>query len=401
MTLIMIFCFYMAAIYVPWDFLFKPVSEDQEVWFGILFTGWWAKATEPLHFAVYAAGAWGFLQMKTWMHPWAALYVLQIAVGMFIWNVLDESGSGLVGGLISALPFILLVAMLWRAKTASGQPAYRERRRVMNKQHKCCAMFRQLHETGAGWVIPNPWDAGSARILEGLGFKALATTSGGYAFTLGKQDGAVSLEEILQHCSALVAATSLPVNADFENGYADDIETMVANIKKLAATGVAGISIEDFSRDEQVIYPFAQAVERVQAAAQAIAATGIPIMLTARAEGLLRGVGDLEQIKERLQAYEQAGADVLYAPAIGSLTELKNVTANLHKPVNVLPTFIRDASVQELAQAGANRISVGGALTYAALAPLLNAGREMLEQGTFSWIDAIADGKQIKQLLGV
>lgn len=269
----------------------------------------------------------------------------------------------------------------------------------MTDQLQRCKAFRELHESRAGWIIPNPWDVGSARILEGLGFKALATTSGGYAFTLGKADGEVTMIEMLQHCTALVNGTRLPVNADFENGYAEDVDEMVANIKRLAATGVAGISIEDFSRTDRIIYPMAQAVERVAAAAEAIRATGLPIVLTARAESLLRGSDDLDEIIERLHAFTAAGADVLYAPAVRSLEALQKVTATLTRPFNVLAPFIRGASVAQLAAAGGTRISVGGALTYAAVAPLLLAGKEMLEQGTFNWVGSVANSGEIKTLL--
>jgi len=269
----------------------------------------------------------------------------------------------------------------------------------MRDQRERCSTFKELHTNTSGWIIPNPWDVGSARVLEGLGFKALATTSSGYAFTLGKADGEVSLQEMLDHCTALVAGTQLPINADFENGYAEDIDTMVANITQLAATGVAGISIEDFSRTTRSIYPLAQAVERVQAAVEAIASTGIPILLTARAESLLRGHDDLDEIIERLQAYSAAGADVLYAPALRSLGDLQTVTRTLTKPFNVLAPFIRGTSVRELAAAGGTRVSVGGALTYAAVAPLLHAGKEMLEQGTFNWVGNIANSGEIRSLL--
>lgn len=269
----------------------------------------------------------------------------------------------------------------------------------MTDQLQRCKTFRELHTNKAGWIIPNPWDVGSARVLEGLGFKALATTSGGYAFTLGKIDGEVTMDEMLQHCTALVKETSLPINADFENGYAEDIAGMKANIARLVETGVAGISIEDFSRADRSIYPMAQAVERVQAAAEAILATGVPVMLTARAESLLRGFDDLDEIIERLQAFSNAGANVLYAPAIRSLDALQTVTSTLTKPFNVLAPFIPGASVQQLAAAGGARISVGGALIYAAVAPLLQAGKEMLEQGTFTWAGNVANSSKIKAVL--
>lgn len=269
----------------------------------------------------------------------------------------------------------------------------------MNTQLQRCIAFKALHTNKAGWIIPNPWDVGSAKVLEGLGFKALATTSGGYAFTLGKADGAVTLEEMLQHCAALVAGTQLPINADFENGYAEDINEMVANITRLAATGVSGISIEDFSREQRSIYSLSESVERVQAAVEAIAATGMPILLTARAESLLRGFDDLDDIIERLQAYAAVGADVLYAPAIRSLDALKTVTSALDRPFNVLAPFIPGATVPQLAAAGGTRISVGGDLTYASVAPLLQAGKEMLEHGSFDWVAKVANSAEVKSLL--
>ncbi|MEZ5492310.1 MAG: isocitrate lyase/phosphoenolpyruvate mutase family protein [Gammaproteobacteria bacterium] len=269
----------------------------------------------------------------------------------------------------------------------------------MNAHQTRCQEFRELHRQCNGWIIPNPWDVGSARLLAALGFKALATTSAGLAFSLGKVDGAVTMTEMVAHCSALTAAARVPVNADFENGYAENLKQMVANITQLAATGVAGISIEDFSRDRQVIYPLTQATERVHAAAEAIAATGLPIMLTARAESLLRGGDEIDNVIERLQAYEKAGADVLYAPAIRSLDTLRTVTGSLNRPFNVLASFLPGESLATLAAAGANRVSVGSALTYAAMAPLLEAGREMLVQGTFSWMEKAPGGADIRYLL--
>ena len=269
----------------------------------------------------------------------------------------------------------------------------------MSDQLQRIATFKALHAADDTWIIPNPWDAGSAKILAGLGFKALATTSSGYAFTLGKVDGQVSMEQMLAHCTALVAATNVPVSADFENGYAEDITAMTDNIKRLIETGIAGLSIEDFSRDEGLVYPIAQAVERVQAAAETVAASGVPVVLTARAEGLLRGIDDKEQIIERLQAFSRAGADVLYAPAVSSLEDLKRITAAIDKPFNVLASFLRGASVEDFAAAGARRISVGGALTYAALAPLMVAASEMLEHGTFNWIENMAGAADIRRLL--
>lgn len=264
-----------------------------------------------------------------------------------------------------------------------------------------CEAFAALHRESGAWIIPNPWDVGSAKLLAGLGFRALATTSGGYAFTQGKRDGEVSLEDTLQHCAALCAATDVPISADFEDGYAEDLSTMATNIKRLAETGVAGFSIEDFNRERREIYPIAEAVERILIAAATIAETGLPLVLTARAEGLLRGNDDLAEIVQRLQAYSEAGAEVLFAPAINALPDLRTVTRQLNKPFNVLASFLKDASVKELAEAGAKRISVGGALTYASMHPIMAASREMLERGTFNWLSTAASGVEVRALMGI
>lgn len=269
----------------------------------------------------------------------------------------------------------------------------------MPAQIEKCETFIKLHEAETAWVIPNPWDVGSAKLLQGLGFKALATTSSGFAYTLGRADGEVTLEEKLQHCKSIAGATNIPVNADFENGFAEDAMAVAANIKRLAETGIAGCSIEDYSRDEHVLYDFSRAVERVQAAAEAIAELNIPIQLTARAENLLRGVDDLDDTIARLKAFESAGADVLYAPGISTLQQLQRVTSELEKPFNVLASFIPTASVAEFSAAGANRISVGGSLNYAAINPVIVAGKEMLGQGSFHWLDSAVKGAELKRLL--
>ena len=270
----------------------------------------------------------------------------------------------------------------------------------MASQREKCELFATLHQREDGFIVPNPWDAGSARLLQGLGFQALATTSAGCAFSTARTDGQIGLEEKLAHCEALSAATDIPVNADFENGFADDPRGVYENVLKVAATGVAGCSIEDFSRDGQTIYDRALAVERVQAAAEAVATLDMPFQLTARAENLLRGVDDLDDTIGRLQDYASAGAAVLYAPGIASLRDLRAVTRELDKPFNALAVFIRDSTVDELVAAGARRISVGGALTWACVQPLLEAGREMLERGSFTWTQRVAPGAEIKRLLG-
>ena len=270
----------------------------------------------------------------------------------------------------------------------------------MTSQKLKCEAFASLHQQDGAFLIPNPWDVGSAKLLQGLGFKALATTSAGLAYTLGRVDGAVTLPEKLHHCSELAANTTIPINADFENGFADDPETIANHVLKVVGTGIAGCSIEDWSRDSHSIYDFNLAVDRVQAVVEAVATLDMPFQLTARAENLLRGVNDLEDTIKRLQAYEAAGAQVLYAPGINSLDQLRQVTAELKNPLNVLAPLVPGAKVDELAEAGAKRISIGGALNWAAINPILKAAKEMLAQGTFNWTTEMAPGEEVKQLMG-
>ena len=269
----------------------------------------------------------------------------------------------------------------------------------MPAQREKCERFQTLHAQADAFIIPNPWDAGSARILQALGFSALATTSAGFAYTLARSDGQPTLAEKLSHCESIVNATDIPVNADFEDGFSDDPKTVAANLLRLIETGVAGGSIEDFSRTSRTLFGFNQSVERVQAAAEAVRDSGVPFQLTARAENLLRGVNDLDDTIARLQAYGRAGADVLYAPGIRSLEDLKTVTGSINKPFNVLGVFLPNASLADFAAAGAKRISLGGALTWATVKPLLDASREMLEQGTFGWLRNTASGAEINRLL--
>lgn len=269
----------------------------------------------------------------------------------------------------------------------------------MATQIQKCEAFARLHLSKTAWIIPNPWDVGSAKLLQGNGFKALATTSSGFAYTLGRADGEVSLEEKLQHCRALSAATDIPIHADFENGYSEDIIDVVENVKRLAETGIAGFSIEDFSREHHQLYDFSQAIERVQTAVETVAELGVPLVVTARAENLLRGVDDLEDTIKRLQAFESAGAHVLYAPGIKSPNQLRTVTASLDKPFNVLASFMPGTNVVEFSECGANRISLGGALNFAAINPVLDASVEMIEKGTFEWLGSRADGAAVSKLL--
>jgi 2-methylisocitrate lyase-like PEP mutase family enzyme len=267
---------------------------------------------------------------------------------------------------------------------------------VITQQQKA-KRFRALHERDGAFLIPNPWDAGSARILEGLGFEALATTSSGFAQTLGRRDGNVTLEEKLAHCRALCGATTLPISVDLENGFGHAPVDVQATIVAVAATGAVGGSIEDF--DGTGIYQFDMAVERVRAAVEAARALAVPFTLTARAENLLHGVDDLDDTIRRLQAFEAAGAHVLYAPGLKTLEQVRRVCASVTRPVNILAPGIPNASLAELADAGARRVSVGGALALASLAPLLEAGREMLEQGTFGWLGQLSAAAEARKHL--
>jgi 2-methylisocitrate lyase-like PEP mutase family enzyme len=262
--------------------------------------------------------------------------------------------------------------------------------------------FRALHEREGAFVIPNPWDAGSARLLAGLGFEALATTSSGFANSLGRLDGQVTRDEVIEHCRSLSAATNLPVSADLENCFADNPAEAAETILLAAQAGVVGGSIEDYSGDPlNPIYEFELAVERVHAAAEAARLLSFPFTLTARAENLLHGRHDLDDTIRRLQAFEAAGADVLYAPGLTTLDEVRLVTSALSKPVNVLASLLNGVTtVAQLAEAGTKRISTGGAVARAAITALLRVGAEMREHGTFAWTSDLASSADVKKLLG-
>jgi 2-methylisocitrate lyase-like PEP mutase family enzyme len=250
--------------------------------------------------------------------------------------------------------------------------------------------FRELHHRPGAFVVPNPWDAGSAKLLESLGFEALATTSAGYAFSLGRPDAAAALdrEETLANVRAIVEATSLPVSADLENGFGDDPQVCAETIRMAAAAGLVGGSIEDATgRTRDPIYPFALAVERVAAAVTAARAVRFPFVLTARAENLITGRPDLSDTIRRLEAFADAGADVLYAPGLTTRDAITSVVrAVAPKPVNVVmglsgATF----SLAELAELGVKRVSLGSSLARAALGALLRASREVRDRGTFTF----------------
>jgi 2-methylisocitrate lyase-like PEP mutase family enzyme len=240
--------------------------------------------------------------------------------------------------------------------------------------------FRALHE-GEPFVIPNPWDAGSAKVLAHLGFKALATTSGGMAFTLGKLDGAVTLDEVVEHTRVLAEATELPVSVDLENGHGHSPEEAALAITRAAEAGAVGGSIEDWDR-EGAMYELDHATERIAAAREAADATGFPFTLTARAENIFRGIGDLDDTIARLKAYERAGADVLYAPGLGSAEQIRTVCEAVSKPVNVLARS--GLSMAEITEAGAQRISVGSRLAWVAAAAMVEAAEAIRDSGDFS-----------------
>ena len=264
----------------------------------------------------------------------------------------------------------------------------------MRTQAEKAAAFRALHERPGAFIIPNPWDAGTARLLASLGFEALATTSQGLANSLGRPDGAglVSRREVLESCRTIAGATDLPVNADLENGYAHEPHAAAEMIRLAADAGVVGASIEDATGDPaNPIYDFPLAVERVHAAIEVARSLPIPFMLTARAENFLHGRPDLDDTIRRLAAFEKAGAGVLYAPGLRDLATIRTVVASVKKPVNVVVSAIDPAiTAGELAEAGVKRISVGGALSRLALAAFLGGAREMTERGGFTWLrDAV------------
>jgi 2-methylisocitrate lyase-like PEP mutase family enzyme len=254
------------------------------------------------------------------------------------------------------------------------------------------AQFLALHRPGAPLLLPNPWDAGSARVLATLGFAALATTSSGFAATFGRPDGAVSRDEALANAADIVAATGLPVSADLENGYARDPAGVADTVTRAIGTGLAGLSIEDYSGE--AIYGASQAADRISAAAEAAHNGPVRLVLTGRCENYLRGHPDLADTIARLQRYQEAGADVLYAPGLTRSEDIRAVVTAVDRPVNVL-AFTGVPSVAELAELGVARISVGGAFAYAAIDALATAGRELLDSGTYGYLAQTAAGRQV------
>jgi len=253
-----------------------------------------------------------------------------------------------------------------------------------SRQEEKAAAFAALHE-GEPFLVPNPWDAGSARVLEALGFRALATTSSGFAFTLGRLDGSTTIDEMAAHVAAVDTATTLPVSVDLENGYGPDAEDAAHAVGRAAEAGAVGGSIEDYDPDG-TIYELTHAVERVAAAAERAHGLGFPFVLTARAENLIRDNPDLDDTIARLQAYERAGADVLYAPGLRTAEEIRAVCGSVAKPVNVLASA--GLTFAEVTKAGAHRGSVGGALTWVAARALADAAESLRDEGNFDVLSA-------------
>lgn len=254
----------------------------------------------------------------------------------------------------------------------------------MSRQETKAAAFAALH-AGEPFVIPNPWDAGSARVFAALGFKALATTSSGFAFTLGRLDGAATLDEVVAHAAALDEATELPVSVDLENGYSPDPAGVARAIARVAEAGAVGASIEDYDPADG-IYELDHAVERIAAAVEAAGGLRFPFTLTARAENLIRGNPDLDDTIARLQAFESAGADVLYAPGLRSVDDVRAVCEAVAKPVNVLA--LPGLSFAEVVGAGARRVSVGGGLAWVAAKAMADAATAIRDTGDFSVLAA-------------
>lgn len=261
--------------------------------------------------------------------------------------------------------------------------------------------FRRLHESGC-FVIPNPWDIGTARYLQHLGFKALATTSLGYAFTQGFADGTVPRERMLSHIAEIASVADLPVNADFEGGYADDPEGVATSVVLCVQTGIAGLSIEDSTgRKDKPLYDFDLAVARIAAARAAIDRTDPAVLLTARTEGFIRGRPDLAETLRRLKAFAEAGADCLYAPGIRSREEITAVVqAVAPKPVNLLAGWAGDLTVTDIAALGVRRISVGGALARAAWGGFIRAARQIALGGSFAGFCDAAPAADLNALFG-
>lgn len=272
----------------------------------------------------------------------------------------------------------------------------------MRTQREKGQAFVDLHQRDQLFLIPNPWDVGTAHALELLGYEALASTSAGYSFSKGRPDNDLDRDEVLRHLEQLSAATTLPINADFENCFADNPKGVFENIRLAAQTGVVGASIEDSRNDGSgALFDAGVAVERVRAAAESAHGLDFPFLLTARCEEMLRPSRDLSETIDRLQQYQEAGADVLYAPGLRSLSEIESVMRAVDRPVNVLVgAHVPEITVDALARLGVRRVSVGGALARSAWAAFLEAAREMKESGTFSFAAKAITQKAMHEFLG-
>jgi 2-methylisocitrate lyase-like PEP mutase family enzyme len=270
----------------------------------------------------------------------------------------------------------------------------------MQTQAEKGSAFRALHERHGAFIIPNPWDIGTARLLERVGFEALATTSAGYAFSVGQRDNTIGRDKMMAHVADIASATDLPTSADLENGFGDSPETVAETIRLAAAAGLVGGSIEDStSRPGDPVYEQDLAVDRVRAAAEAARSLHVPFTLTARAENYIIGRADLEDTIMRLQAYQEAGADVLYAPGLTSKDDIAAVVRSVDRPVNVVMGLqgVR-LSLAALSEIGVKRVSVGSALSRVALGAFLRAAREMRERGTFAFAEEAVSYREISNL---
>jgi 2-methylisocitrate lyase-like PEP mutase family enzyme len=270
----------------------------------------------------------------------------------------------------------------------------------MTSQTERGGVFRSLHERDRAFIIPNPWDIGTARLLARLGFEALATTSAGYAFSIGQRDNTVGRDRMIVHVREIAAATDLPVSADLENGFGDDPETAAETIRLGAEAGLVGGSIEDSTtRRDDPIYGIERAAERIRAAAEVARSQPFTFTLTARAENYLFGRRDLKDTIKRLQAYQEAGADVLYAPGLASKDDIAAVVSSVDRPVNVLMGLAGvNLTLAELSEIGVKRVSVGSVLSRVALSAFLHAAEEMRDHGTFTFADDIVSFRDISAM---
>ncbi len=272
----------------------------------------------------------------------------------------------------------------------------------MKTQHEKARLFRDLHHRRNAFIIPNPWDIGSTRILAALGFEALATTSAGFAHSIGRKDNTVDRDRVLAHARQIAAATDLPVSADLENGFGADPETVAETIRLAAETGIAGGSIEDATGHHgEPLYEIELAADRIRAAVETVRSLPFPFTLTARAENFIVGRPDIDDVIRRLRAYQEAGADVLFAPGLKTRDEIAAVAGSIDRPLSVLAGLPgMTLSLDDYSMIGVRRISLGSALSRTAYGALISAGREMLDQGTFSFVDRAAPTQLIETLLG-